>query len=290
MFPPGTFQIPAESINHTHVTSSIAMVVDAATAAGSGYAAVLGCGRCTEIPVRYLSTMFKRVDLVDVDSDALKSVETQFREWGQAKNSCILYHSDLTGLIPEIESNARDIAAKASGPLPCLDRLGELLVSATPSFWRPRNNEKYNLVICSAILTQLQATVRNRIESIFLYSYGGYAFLLSSHEQWRRHIWNFSRQLEDGFVTHLKTLTVPEAIIYISDTVRVCFVKRISEDLFSTEGSWIALKTNRLADYFDSSYKIIKETSWTWFLPKIENNSDGRLYEVQALVLRSIRK
>jgi len=290
MLPSETFRIPAASINDTHVRSSIAMIVDAATLAGSGDAAVLGCGKCTEIPVRYLSEIFKRVDLVDLDSDALKSIETQCWQWEEAKNSCVLHHSDLTGLIPEIESNARDIAAKASGPLPCLDRLGELLALATPSFWRSRNNEKYNLLICSAVLTQLQATVRNRIENIFLDRYGGHAFLLSSHEKWRRHIWNFARQLEDGFVTHLKTLTVPEAIIYISDTVRVCFVKFISEDLFSTEGSWIVLGTNRLTDYFDSSYKIIREASWSWFLPKIENNSDGRLYEVQALVLRLIRK
>jgi hypothetical protein len=90
VFSPGTFQIPAESINHTHVISSNAMIADAASLAGSGYAAVLGCGRCTEIPVRYLSTIFKRVDLVDIDSDALKSVEIQFREWGQAKNSLII--------------------------------------------------------------------------------------------------------------------------------------------------------------------------------------------------------
>jgi hypothetical protein len=105
-------------------------------------------------------------------------------------------------------------------------------------------------------------------------------------QDWIKAKYRFARRLEDSFVAHLKSLSEAEASIYVSDTVRVCFVKHISKGLFSTEGSWIALKTNRLSDYFDTGYKITKETSWSWFLPKIEENSDGRLYEIQALILR----
>ena len=55
------------------------MIADAATLAGCGSAAVLGCGRCGEIPVHYLSNMFTRVDLVEIDAAALSAIETQWR-------------------------------------------------------------------------------------------------------------------------------------------------------------------------------------------------------------------
>ena len=75
---------------------------------------------------------------------------------------------------------------------------------------------------------------------------------LSSNSDWIKTKYRFTRNLEQAFVDHLKTLAAKDAVLYFSDTVRVCFLKKISDDLFSTEGSWITTKTNRLADYFDS--------------------------------------
>ena len=58
----------------THFLSSIAMIAEAAALAGKGAAAVLGCGRCGEIPIQQLIQTFDVVDLVDIDADALAAV------------------------------------------------------------------------------------------------------------------------------------------------------------------------------------------------------------------------
>ena len=45
----------------THLLSSTGMINDAMALAGSDSTAVLGCGRCTEIPIRLLNEKFERV-------------------------------------------------------------------------------------------------------------------------------------------------------------------------------------------------------------------------------------
>ncbi|WP_315817955.1 hypothetical protein [Paraflavitalea speifideaquila] len=69
----------------THMLSSVAMIAEAAALAGSGLAAVLGCGSCGEIPIRLLNQTFEVVDLVDIDREALSIVDRQCKEWVDQK-------------------------------------------------------------------------------------------------------------------------------------------------------------------------------------------------------------
>lgn len=54
-----------------------------------------------------------------------------------------------------------------------------------------------------------------------------------------------------------------------------------------TEGSWITLRTSRLADYLGSGDTIIHEQHWDWLREEREGNYWGRLYRVQAIIYRS---
>ena len=83
--------------------------------------------------------------------------------------------------------------------------IGRITGSAKPDFWKRSPVEKYSLVICSAVLTQLQASVRSRVEKVFLDKFPGHASMLSSHQPWKASIWKFARALEDAFILNMAT-------------------------------------------------------------------------------------
>jgi hypothetical protein len=286
MLTEATYRMLVET-SDTHIESSLTVIAEAAGLAGSGHAAVLGCGTCAEIPVSLLYETFDRVDLVDLDEHVLRVAETRCRSSEETGGSRAFHHADLTGLIPQVVPPAREIAAGTAGPLECLDSLGALLASTTPSFWRPLGAEKYDLIVCSGVLTQLQAAVRGRVESIFLDRFPGQGHVLSTHETWRRRVWGWARQLEAGFIDHLDALSARGGVVYLSDTVHTCWLIYSRPDMFTTEGTWIATRTPRLADYLHPWHEIASEREWRWFRREQEGPYWGRLYGVQAIVYGS---
>jgi hypothetical protein len=167
-----------------------------------------------------------------------------------------------------------------------LDSLGQLLASTPPNFWLPPQDKKFNLIICSGILTQLQMSVRASIEPLFLDRFPDHQAALSSHQQWKSLVWEFARQLEDAFIIYLESLAAPKAIIYLSDTVHACWLVALDSQAFVTEGAWIATRTSRLADYLHPHYKIVAERQWQWLREAEEGPYWGRLYGVQSLIYR----
>lgn len=118
----------------THVLSSVAMIAEAAALAGSGSAAVLGCGRCGEIPLRLLNQTFDLVDLIDIDEDALVLVGAQCKQWNEKKNACQFHSADLTGMIAPIERQTGELVENTVDPIDCVEKLGVLLESTAPAF------------------------------------------------------------------------------------------------------------------------------------------------------------
>ncbi len=271
----------------THLLSSVGMIKEAAALAEPGNIAVLGCGRCTEIPVRLLNETFDQVDLIDIDEEALGIVNERCRQWNDKKNVCQFHCADLTGLIAVVERRANALIADAVNPIECLEQLGVLLESAEPDFWEPSHQQRYDLIICSTVLTQLQALVRESVEKIYLERFPEYAPALVKHKTWRESIWNFARNLEDAFIEYLGTLIKAEGIIYLSATVHVSWLTQLADQSVYTEGSWIATRTSRLADYLWSSDTIIKERHWDWLREEREGCYWGRLYGIQAIIYRS---
>jgi hypothetical protein len=281
------FQFLTTAIRDTHVQSSLRMITEAADLAGPGAAAVLGCGKGSEMPMRHLARKFEALDCVDLDGGALKLLESQCQQWADVRHRCRFYCADLTGLIPQIMPEAQAVVAASADPVTCLDQLGELLGSAKPDFWKGSPAEHYSLVICSAVLTQLQATVRSRVEHVFLERFPGHASMLSSHQPWKASIWKFARALEDAFILNMATWCAPTGIVYLSDTVHVCWLKQSGPESFTTEGAWIATRTSRLADYLDPWHEILAEQQWDWIKMESEEPYAGRLYGVQALIYRA---
>ena len=270
----------------THLLSSVCMINEAATLAGSGSVAVLGCGRCTEVPIRALNEKFDRVDLIDIDSDALDFVKAQYAEWNDEKKSFQFHCADLTGMMARIQHRADELVANTVVPLECLEQLGLLLESTAPEFWSPPESQRYDLVICSTVLTQLQALVRESVEKIYLRRFPEYESGFSTHKPWCQSVWNFARNLEDRFIEHLRTLITPQGIIYLSETVHVSWLTQLDEQSVSTPGRWITLRTSRLADYLRPSDTIVAEKHWDWLREEREGNFWGRLYGVQAVIYR----
>ena len=269
--------------------STATLVAEAAQAAQPGRAAVLGCGTCTEIPIRLLNQRFRRVDLVDCDARALDIVRSQCLRWADSKHSYVFHPADLTGLTAQIERGAQELVAEASDPGRCLRSLGELLDSTRPRFWTPSDGEQYSLVVCATVLTQLQAGVREMVEALFLDRFPG-MFALFSDAAWQERVWNFARSLEDAFIDHLDALTAPRGIVCLSATVHVSWLTALDDRTLTTEGSWIATRTSRLADYLRPWHDILTTGQWEWFREEREGPYWGRLYGVQAVIYRPSRE
>ncbi len=269
-----------------HFLSSIGTIKEAVVLANSSSVAVLGCGRCTDIPIRLLNEKFDLVDLIDIDSDALNIVSAECKRWNDEKNSYQFHCADLTGLIATVERRASELVANAVNPIECLEELGVLLETTAPEFWEPPQKQRYDFLICSTVLTQLQALVRESAENIYLGRFPEYASALLKHKPWCESLWNFARNLEDDFIEHLDKLVKPQGIIYLSATVHVSWLTQFNEQSVVTEGSWIATRISRLADYLRPSNMIIKEQQWDWLREEREASYWGRLYGVQAIIYR----
>ena len=272
-----------KGINDSHISNSNSSILESYHYADLDSILNLGCGECNEINLMNLKNSL-HIDLVDIDKKVLKYLR------GNISSSCnykgiSIFNEDITGSIANLSESAENYI-KTKNDHESLKSLQYLVDNININFWVPPGGYKYTLIICSLLITQLQANLISALENVFLKYFPDYKNELSSNSDWIKTKYRFTRNLEQAFVDHLKTLAAKDAVLYFSDTVRVCFLKKISDDLFSTEGSWITTKTNRLADYFDSSFTILKETSWNWYLAKNDNNSDARLYDVQAVILR----
>jgi hypothetical protein len=278
--------IPADEIADTHVESSRAMITEAAALTRAGRAAILGCGACRDIPLLSLGRTFDHIDLVDLDAQALQSAESLYRSWSDTTASCEFHHAELTGLLSRITPAARAIAAQASDPKACIDQLGCLLTSTEPHFWMPRDGQKYDLVICSAILTQLEIPTRQQAWNSYLHRFPGERLTDASRNSWNKYSWDFARQLENAFLDHLTSLVSPSGLVFLSATVHVCWLSQSDPETFESDGSWIATRTSLLTDYLQPVDEILKTNRWTWIKRQREGAFWGRLYGVQAVLYR----
>jgi hypothetical protein len=271
-----------------HVARSQALIGAAADQAAdpAGAAAVLGCGRATEIPLERLHG-FARVDLVDLDGAALDHVRARSGGEAGAGGPCFEYHRvDLTGLIEPLAIRAGELAGAIAEPAPAAEALATLLDGAEPRWWRPPGGGRYRLVVCSGVLTQLQAGVRAAVEAAWRDRFGDPAVLAAS-PVWRETALDLARRLEESFVRYLDELAGPGGVVYLADTVHVSWLVAIDARTVGTSGAWLATRTDKLTDHLDPGAAVIAEERWPWFRPGVEGPYWGRLYGVQAVVYRA---
>src|SRR3990170_1997316 len=165
-----------------HIRSSRRFILDAADATGQTSILILGCGRCAEIPVDSLGQRFSRLLFVDADVDALTAVAARYAD----HRARYEYHqADLTGMIGWIRDEARRIALRDVTPELMIEQLADRVLSHAPELWSPPSGERFDLVVCSGVLTQLQAKVRAAADQAFGEKFPGQTRLLQSHRAWR---------------------------------------------------------------------------------------------------------
>jgi hypothetical protein len=267
-----------------HIAASMEMIGEAAHLSGGGIATLLGCGRCGEIPLHELAKTFRSIDLVDNDRAALDAIEERCRSWQET--TWHIHEADLTGLIAPLRREARQIAAAAADVRSCLDRFCELLDMAAPELWTAPGGERFELVVCSAVLTRLQAGVRRALQEEMSAAFPDDVAPMISSERWRQTVWRFARDLEERLVRHLRWLCCERGVVYLSDTVYVCWVEETEPGRFRTEGAWIATRTARLNDYLLAADEVLRERQWQWMRWERDGRYAGRLYGVQAITYR----
>lgn len=283
---PQTIYLDPSEVRTAYIEESAKWIQMAASVTAGGCAAILGCGNCQEIPLSCLEQTFQHVDFVDIDERAIHVLRDKMTGYRARHDVFQVHHADLTGVSPKLEAAAREVVGEASDPHRCLGELAELLVSASPLFWSAPGGTCYDLVVCSSVLTQLQARVRSVVEAAFLERFQAFAFALRSQEQWRRCAWQFARNLEHGFVDHLRRLAGPNGVIYLSDTIQVWWLKQVGPKEFESPGYWLTTESSRLRDYLPPWVEILAEGGWPWILERTEGPYWGRLYGCQALICR----
>jgi hypothetical protein len=285
--PDGVFRLVPEQVEAEHRRQTEALVRAAAERAGGGRAAILGCGACAGVPLEELATAFDVIDLVDLDAAVLEELRARVGADARVGRVAHVHHADLTGLSLALGPAARRLAARTPDPLLCLDALGRLLTSMPPRFWAPADGGRYSLVICAAVLTQLQASARRVVEAAYLRRWARFAFALSTHEGWRRSVWRFARGLEAAFLDHVSALLAPGGVVCLSDTVHVWWLREREDGALAPAGAWVATRSDRLTDYLRPSDRVLGEAAWPWVRCRREGAYWGRLYGCQAVLYQT---
>ncbi len=288
--PPGPGVLSPEQSTTAHVRASRALIARAAALAPAGFAAVLGSGAATEIPIAELADHFDAVELVDCDGAALARARQRYGRSGQLRRSLWFTEADLTGTIRAARSASQEIVARATGPGACLEELVDLLDRTRPSFFRPGNGQGCALVVCSGVLSQLQSGVRRAVREPFVERFADAGATEAQCQPWKRAWWRLARRLESSFLDHVAALLQPGGVLYLADTVHACWLEEVEPGTLGSTGAWLALRSPRLADYVHEDCEVLVERGWPWYRLGRDGAYLGRLYGVQALICRPARR
>ena len=270
-----------EKNTQAHLQNSKDLIQQAAKLAGTGRALVLSSNGCEEVPLDILGRKFVQVDLVEKDAGILETI-SQKRSLGN--HTYTFYQEDLTDILKKIAPQAEKIATVATDPSSCLQDIAQLLISTPLHFWKPLPEPKYNLIVCSGVLTQVPALVRREIESIFLHHFPRSLSILTSETQWRKLLWQFARKLEEQLLNHLAFLIAQNGMIYLSNQVKVCWLYLDKANQLLTQGAWQTLGKPHLAEYLPPESKVIEEQQWKLVVNKPQGNYWGSLYTVESII------
>ncbi len=130
----------------------------------------------------------------------------------------------------------------------------------------------------------MPALIRQEIESIFLRYFPQYLSNLTSDSKWREGVWQFARKLEEAFLNHLESLLAHNGKLYLSDQVKVCWLRVDESNQLLTQGAWQTLGKLSLADYLHPEAKVIEQEQRKCFVNKPQGDYWGRLSLVESLI------
>jgi hypothetical protein len=216
----------------------------------------LGAGACQEIPLAELAARFDKITLNDVDEQPLR----------QAVEALAL-EADVRA---KIHIEVADLSGVTQTALASIDRL--LATAADPR-----------------VLSQLHFDLAHQAAAKLESRFPGAAVDLRRSSAWTAALYRTARQMEERFVDALANVVTDRGLVYLSESVQMCYIELADDGGWQTEGTYRMLRTTDLADYVRGRFAIRARGRWEWIVsPPAAAGETGRMYDMQALVLRRV--
>jgi hypothetical protein len=274
-----------DPIECRHRERSRRMILRAAEGVAPGRAIVLGAGACEEIPLAELAARFAEVALNDVDQQSLARALDALELNAVDRQKIKIRFADLTGMIqPALGAIQRALATVGDAPR-AIDAMSGALDNVVAGEFPITG--RYDLVIASCVLSQLHFALVHEAARQFEARFGGQAEALRESDRWKAVVWKIARRMEDKLVVDLTTIVGPGGLVYLAESAQMCYIRLADGGRWQSEGTYRMLRTTDLADYLQGRFTIVERGRWEWVVwPPRKAGDVGRLYDVQALVLR----
>jgi hypothetical protein len=271
-----------------HREASARLILRAAEMVPPGHVVVLGAGLCEEIPLGGLTARFSQLVINDVAADTLERGISAAGLGQAARDKLDLRIADLTGITHALVMGIRQILSESPEPEVAVDRMCAIL-DAAPKGAFPIAG-RFDLAIASCVLSQLHCALVHDSSAAFIQQFPDLGNLLNESSRWKASVYAIARRMEHEFIDNLARLVTDEGLIYLSESVQMCFVTTTPAGKWQTEGSWRMLRTTRLADYLNGRFTVVESGRWDWVVgPLSSGDQRSRWYDVQAIVARVTR-
>jgi hypothetical protein len=271
-----------------HVDESRRLIGAAAEDAHPGRAVVLGAGNCAEIPLAQLAGRFEHLTINDVDGELLaRGIQSSGLD-AAAQERLDVRVADLTGVTEPILEKIDAMLLKTSEVDTAIEQMAAI-VERQPLGEMPIEG-RYDLVVASCVLSQLHFGLLHASAERFEARFPGQVERLRQSPRWTAAMYKTARLLEALFIDGLAALLADRGLIYLSESTQMCHIKLTADGQWETEGTYRMLRTQDIGDYIDRRFAIVARGRWHWIVsPPQEVGEVGRLFDVQALVLRKWR-
>jgi hypothetical protein len=284
--PPGQ-QYLLEPIACRHREESHRVILRAADMVPQKRAVVLGGGPCEEIPLVALLQQFDEVLLNDLDESPVKRAIDALPKDTGLRGKVSVSIADLTGATADALSRVDQTLLESDTPASAATAIARALDAVRPEPFPIAG--RYDLVVCSCVLVQLHVALTSGTAERFAARFPGQADVLAESTDWQSALARLARRMEERFVDDLANLVTDTGLVYLSESVQVCFLQLAPDGRWQTPGTYRMTRTTDLADYVAARFEVIGRARWEWVVDAPQTATDsGRLFDVQALVLRPL--
>ena len=268
-----------------HQADSARVILRAAEMVPPGRAIVLGAGLCQEIPLDELAARFSQLVINDILPEPVERGILAAGLGKEQRDKLEIRMADLTGITGMLVTGIGQVLSESPSSDEAIDRMSAILDTA-PAGTFPIADQ-FELVIASCVLSQLHYALVHESNSAFAQRFPGLGSRLTQSARWQSSVYAIARKMEDQFIDNLAQLVAHDGLIYLSESVQMCFVATTAAGKWQTEGTWRMLRTTRLADYLDSRFTVVGFGRWDWVVsPPGSGDQRSRWYDVQAIVAR----
>ncbi|HEX3726002.1 MAG TPA: hypothetical protein VHV08_07150 [Pirellulales bacterium] len=270
-----------------HRERSRRLITRAADLATPDRAALLGAGECDEIPLEEMVARFKQITLNDLETAPLERALGQAHLDAAARATLAICIADLTGVTDSLLTGIQKAIVEETTAAEAIEAMATV-VEHPPEHEFPRPlRGPFDLVVASCVLSQLHFALVHRGAALFEQKFSGQIETLRASPRWAGAVYALARTMETNFMTDLAGITLPGGVVYLSESVQMCYLRAAPDGKWQSEGTYRMLRSTELADYLDQRFEVIARDRWDWVVspPTIETPT-GRLYDVQAIVAR----